>query len=77
MKVKAKRRGYYGEKRRYEGDVFDLVPIKLKDGSVVAPEKQLSDWMERIDQKASAKTEKAQAKEQPADRPSTGSQEVI
>lgn len=58
MKVRAKRLGYYGHRRRREGDTFDLEPIKKerKDSKtgrtkevIIAPEQQFSErWMERL-----------------------------
>ena len=32
--------GYYGHKRRREGEVFSLVPQKRKDGTIITPEQQ-------------------------------------
>lgn len=56
MKVRALKLGYYQHKRRREGDVFTLVPVKAvdKDGKsyVVPPEKQFSNrWMELYSKK--------------------------
>jgi hypothetical protein len=54
MKVRATRIGYYGEKRRLEGEVFTLVPVKAKDEDgkqvEVSPEDQFSEkWMEKTE----------------------------
>ena len=58
MRVRATALGYYGHKRRKEGQEFVLEPIKRlrkdKDGNmreiVITPEQQFSArWMERLD----------------------------
>jgi hypothetical protein len=58
MRVRATALGYYGHKRRKEGQEFVLEPIKRlrkdKDGNmreiVISPEQQFSArWMERLD----------------------------
>ena len=57
MRVRAIQLGYYGHKRRHEGDEFDLEPIKRvrkdKDGNskevTIMPEQQFSPkWMEKV-----------------------------
>ena len=61
MKVRATRTGYYGHKRRREGEVFDLNPVKNKKGTVIPAEAQFSDvWMEKVD--ASTKSKKPESK---------------
>jgi hypothetical protein len=59
MRVKATRIGYYGHRRRREGEVFDLAPRKiLKDGKevVLSPEQQFSNsWMEKVTKLAKGK----------------------
>ena len=68
MKVRATMMGYYGEKRRREGDVFVLKPFKYwaketdpktkkitKKEILVSPDEQFSDyWMERVEGPAKA-----------------------
>ena len=58
MRVRAIALGYYGHKRRREGDTFTLEPIKRirkdKDGNMreitITTEQQFSPrWMERVD----------------------------
>lgn len=50
MKVKATMTGYYDHKRIREGQVFELKPLKTKDGKTIDVEKQFSKvWMERLD----------------------------
>lgn len=42
--------GFYGLKRRYPGDKFELVERETKDGKVVSIESQFSEkWMEKIE----------------------------
>jgi hypothetical protein len=50
MKVRATQVGYYGHKRQKPGAVFELAPLKNKDGSVTSAEQQFSSkWMEQVD----------------------------
>ena len=58
MKVRATMLGYYGHKRRREGQEFELEPIKRlrkqADGTMkeitISPEQQFSTrWMEKVD----------------------------
>jgi hypothetical protein len=74
MRVRATALGYYGHKRRREGQEFVLEPIKRlrkqKDGSmreiVISAEQQFSNkWMERLDQPA-APVEKKDPETAPA-----------
>jgi len=52
MQVRAKRLGYYGDKRQKEGAIFTLVDVKtIRKGKelVIPAEKQFSDrWMEKV-----------------------------
>jgi hypothetical protein len=56
MLVRAKKIGYYDNKRRREGETFELKPLKgkfLKDGKLVdgvmSPEQLFSEkWMEKV-----------------------------
>lgn len=42
--------GFYGIKRRYPGDKFELIERKTQKGEVVSIESQFSDkWMEKIE----------------------------
>ena len=61
MKVKATRQGYYGNQRRYEGDVFVLEARKgkkkdrhgkLSDIEVTAEKQFSSQWMEKVEEDA-------------------------
>ncbi len=41
--------GFYGQERRYPGDVFDLVAKKDRNGETVTAESQFSKkWMEKV-----------------------------
>lgn len=52
MKVRAKTLGYYGDMRRREGDIFDLVERTVGDKDhrrTLTAEQQFSEtWMERV-----------------------------
>lgn len=49
VKVKATELGYYEHMRRREGDVFELVVKKDKNGKVISPMEQFSKrWMELV-----------------------------
>lgn len=72
MKVRAKKLGYYDNKRRREGEVFELKPVKGKKKKaernigdlVLTPEQQFSDlWMERVDGEAPVKKEEPKVEE--------------
>lgn len=73
MKVQAMQLGYYQHKRRREGDVFTLVPIKSKQRDpktgemkeiVITPEQQFSKkWMKNLDE-APAKKGKGKSQNQ-------------
>lgn len=42
--------GYFGNRRIREGQVFEIVPLKDKEGKIISPEQQFSKkWMERLD----------------------------
>ena len=67
MKVRATALGYYGHKRRREGQEFELEPIKRlrkqKDGSMkeitISADQQFSTrWMEKVDVPTPAVTSK-------------------
>jgi len=50
VKVKPTCLGYYGDKRRREGEVFDLVPRQDRKGKIITVEEQFSEvWMEKVD----------------------------
>lgn len=73
MKVRATQQGYYGHRRRYEGDEFVLEPIErvrkdpktgLDKKIMIMPEQQFSTrWMEKVDKPA--KKEKKSAEPEP------------
>lgn len=54
LTVRAKRLGYYGDARRKEGDVFDLVEREVGEAGnrrKLTIDQQFSDvWMEKIDE---------------------------
>lgn len=82
MQVKAKKLGYYNHKRRAEGVVFTLVPVKVKgkDGKLVTiePEDQFSEkWMEKFDAKGSKKAKAAAAPEEEAPAEGESDESVI
>ena len=63
MKVRATQLGYYGHKRRKAGDIFELVPMKNRDGSVTSVEQQFSDvWMESLESSGKAKKSEGKGK---------------
>ena len=58
MRVRAKRLGYYGTKRKKEGDCFDISDEKKnpKDENPMAFSKH---WMEKVEAKAPTRSSKA------------------
>ena len=58
MKVKATRLGIYGLERKKPGSVFELVPVKLKNGKFKSPDQQFSaKWMEKVEVAGGGSTE--------------------
>lgn len=64
MKVRAKSLGYYGDRRRKEGEIFELVDRTVR-GETVPAKSQFSDrWMEQVDaDSSSAEPEQDEPKE--------------
>lgn len=50
LRVRATKLGFYGGKRRYEGDVFELIDRPHRDNKTLTAEQQFSkSWMEKLD----------------------------
>jgi hypothetical protein len=67
MKVRAKKMGYYGHRRIYAGQVFELVayeiPQEEKDSVKITAEQQYSKiWMEKVTEEAPVDPEKRSRK---------------
>lgn len=55
--------GYYGDKRVREGQIFTLVPLKRKDGTILSVQQQFSkNWMEQVDRMPATRTEPEKTK---------------
>lgn len=86
MKVIATQLGYYGIKRRREGDEFELVPVTglVKDPKtdeltkrVITPEEQFSPkWMKKVEAGASKSKGKGKVQDH-ASGSATGDSDVI
>ena len=80
MKVRAKALGYYGDKRRKEGEEFELIERTVGDKEKrrkLSVDQQFSDiWMEKVGQPANGEPESAPSKK-PGRPPSARKSNVI
>ena len=64
--------GYYDHIRIREGQIFELVPRKRKDGTIISCEEQFSkEWMERMEVPPVEKKTNAQQPPVPEPKPET------